>query len=189
MVLHCRASGSKFIVTGQNVSTSLLFFYDDQINNSTTCDTGDEPGFPADFDLSLLPTLESFRLDIYFWDGILAPKSFQIFKMSGRCSIHNIVITMGWASFDPDHIFLPFLSDENWRSLDEIITSSRFPFLKKLSLKFCVEYQGDNPSKPNFNRVSTILSSEIHSCLPAISASDSFAFVVEIQRTGATAME
>ena len=159
--------------------------YGDRIIISTTCDTDDEPGFPPDFDLSLSPTLESFRLDTYSLDSILAPKSFQIFNVSGQCSIRNIVITMGWSSIDPDHIFHP---EEDWRSLDEIITSSRFPFLTKLSLKFNLEYR-DHPSKPNFDHISATLSSEIHRCLPAISASDSFAFVVEIQRISAVGVE
>jgi hypothetical protein len=149
---------------------------------------GLRPEFPADFDLSVFPTLQSFSLDIAFSDimaGILVPKTFHIFnKMSGWCSIRDIVIIMGWTLSNPDDIANILSSDEDWRLFDEVITGTRFPFLKKLSLEFHLTYwEGEDlPSHfPPFDDISAMLSSGIRRCLPAVSASESVAFVVDIQ--------
>lgn len=80
--------------------------------------------FPVDFDLSVFPTLQSFSLDIAFsadMAGILVPKTFHIFnKMSGWCSIRDIVIVM--TITNPDDITDILSSDEDWRLFDVVIT-------------------------------------------------------------------
>lgn len=141
--------------------------------------------FPHVFDLSLFPTLRSFSLDLRFSESnydMLLLKSLKLFSMvSGRCSIHDIVITMRWTVINPDRITDIFSSGDDWRSFDEVITSSRFPFLANLSLKFDLEYPDHHPP---FHHVSAKLSDGIRSSLPAISTSESISFVVDIQMMG-----
>jgi hypothetical protein len=145
------------------------------------------PTFPVNLDLSVFPTLQSFSLDIAFSAivaGIHIPKTFHIFnQISGRCSIRDIVITMGWTLSNPDDIANILSSDEDWRLFDEVITGSRFPFLKKLSLEFPLKYWREGrPSHLNpFDDISVMLSSGIQRCLPAVSALESVDFVVNIQ--------
>ena len=148
---------------------------------------GFKPRFPVDIDLSMFPTLQSFSLDIAFsplMAGILLPKTFHIFnKMSGQCSIRDIVIIMGWTSTYPGDITDIVTSHEDWRLFDEVVTGSRFPFLKKLSLEFHLTYRrrvrpSDFP--PSYD-MSAMLSSGIRRCLPAVSALESVDFVVDIQ--------
>lgn len=106
--------------------------------------------------------------------------------VSGQCSIRDIVITMRWTVINPDRITDIFSSGDDWRSFDEVITSSQFPFLVNLSLKFDLEYPEHHPP---FHHISAELSSGIRSILPAISTSDSISFVVDIQRIGVGSAE
>ncbi|KIM42857.1 hypothetical protein M413DRAFT_444501, partial [Hebeloma cylindrosporum] len=141
-----------------------VYCYDTQYTN---------PGFPVALDFSLLPRLRSFRLDIDYSESsnynILVSKTFQIFEaMSGRCSLHDI--NLGW-TFPIDHNI--FSSNEDWILFDEVVTSSRFPSLTKLSLRFnlvCGVYPDLSLDR---------LTSGVRRCLPAVSASDSISFTVE----------
>ena len=118
---------------------------------------------------------------------MLLLKSLKLFSMvSGRCSIHDIAITMRWTVINPDCITDIFSSGDDWRSFDEVTTSSQFPFLANLSLKFDLEYPEHHPP---FHHVSAELSSGIRSILPAISTSGSISFVVDVQRIGVGSAE
>ncbi|KIM34814.1 hypothetical protein M413DRAFT_450036, partial [Hebeloma cylindrosporum] len=140
--------------------------------------------FAGDLDLSLLSSLRSLILDINLWDHPLDNMASTSLARSSTCSIKYIVISMRWRVRNSGDLeIVASRSHDDWREFDEVITSSRFPCLTRLSLRLYVAY--DHPSTPSFDHVSTKLSSGIRGRLPAASTSASFSFVIDIQRISA----
>lgn len=145
------------------------------------------PLFPGEFALSLSPRLRSLHLELDLLSsrsscGILSWKNFLIFeKLSTQCTICDISITISSNVLRLDDIGYMFRPDDGWRSFDEGITSSRFPFPKKLSLTFNLDHTPSLSCSPTSDNMSARLSRQILKsihispppipfCLPSISS-------------------